>query len=48
MLETEEVYPLHILLIKHGRRMCRAQRPLCGECPLLDRCSFGRGYVAAL
>ena len=37
-LAPQEVYPFHVSLIKHGRRICRAQRPLCGECPLADRC----------
>ncbi len=42
MLAPDEVYPFHISLIKHGRRLCRAQRPLCDECPLLDGCPHGR------
>ncbi len=25
-------------LIFHGRRICRARKPLCGECPLSDLC----------
>ena len=33
----------HLLLIEHGRRTCRAQRPLCGECVLLDLCPYGQG-----
>jgi len=37
-LAPEEVYAFHVSLIKHGRRLCRAQRPLCAECPLADRC----------
>ena len=41
MLDPHDVYPFHIMLIKHGRRLCRAQRPLCEACPLLDICSFG-------
>jgi len=45
MLAPAEVYPFHVSLIKHGRRLCRAQRPLCGECPLLDGCPAGQGYV---
>jgi endonuclease-3 len=45
MLAPEEVYPFHISLIKHGRLLCRAQRPLCGECPLLDGCPFGQTSV---
>ncbi len=32
----------HLQLIEHGRRTCRAQRPLCEECVLLDLCPFGR------
>jgi len=44
MLAPEDVYPFHISLIKHGRRLCRAQRPLCGECPLLGGCPAGRAH----
>jgi endonuclease-3 len=46
MLEPEMIFPFHILLIKHGRRLCRAQRPLCGECPLLDGCPAGQAMVS--
>ena len=28
----------HHWLIWHGRRVCKAQRPLCGECPLKEWC----------
>ncbi len=45
-LRPEEVYPFHISLIEHGRGLCRAQRPLCEECPLLDGCPFGQEYLA--
>ena len=45
MLAPEEVYPFHVSLIKHGRRLCRAQRPLCPECPLLDGCPAGPLYL---
>src|SRR3989304_4179064 len=45
VLEPDDVYPFHISLIKHGRRLCRAQRPLCERCPLLAGCPFGRAYV---
>ena len=30
----------HHWLIWHGRRLCRAQHPLCGECGLQDLCPF--------
>ena len=45
MLAPEEVYPFHVSLIKHGRRLCRAQRPLCAECPLRDRCPTAPLYL---
>ena len=30
------------LLIAHGRRLCTARSPACGDCPLLDHCPTGR------
>ncbi|HEX5939986.1 MAG TPA: endonuclease III [Dehalococcoidia bacterium] len=35
-------YSFHISLIKHGRRICRAQRPFCPQCPLKSRCPDGQ------
>jgi len=29
---------VHLLLIAHGRKFCKARRPLCGECPLNAHC----------
>jgi endonuclease-3 len=34
----EDFYAFHIGLIKHGRRICSAQRPRCPECVLVDLC----------
>lgn len=31
-------YPFHVFLIKHGRAVCRSQKPQCGECVLSDLC----------
>ncbi|HKY32559.1 MAG TPA: endonuclease III [Candidatus Polarisedimenticolia bacterium] len=36
----EDALPLHLNLITHGRRVCRAQKPLCGACVLRRRCPF--------
>ena len=30
----------HHWLIWHGRRLCKAQRPLCRECPLSELCPY--------
>lgn len=32
----------HLNLIAHGQRVCRAQRPRCGECPLQSDCDYYR------
>lgn len=29
---------VHLLLIRHGRAVCRARKPLCGECPVSSCC----------
>lgn len=31
---------LHTLLIRFGRKICRANNPLCGKCGLYDLCEF--------
>ncbi len=40
----EDFYAFHIGLIKHGRRICAAQRPRCGECVLRDLCPSARVF----
>ncbi len=35
-------YAMHILLVAHGRKTCRAQSPRCEWCNLIDTCPFGR------
>ena len=32
----------HHWLIWHGRRVCKAQRPMCGECGLREMCDYAR------
>ena len=29
-------------LIQHGRKVCKARKPKCTECPLLEHCDFGQ------
>ena len=40
MVPPEWVYPLHVNLIRHGRRICHAQKPECKKCPLYRECAF--------
>jgi endonuclease-3 len=35
---SELRFSFHILLIRHGRAVCRANRPACVECVLADLC----------
>jgi endonuclease-3 len=41
----EDAYELHVLLIRHGRRICTARAPSCPECPVLRMCPYGRQRV---
>jgi len=36
----EWFYPLHLNLIRHGRAVCKAQKPRCHECVLADLCAY--------
>jgi len=39
-------YEFHMQLIRHGREICKAVRPLCTECTLLDLCVSGPELLA--
>ncbi len=38
----EDPYESHMALIRHGRRLCGARSPQCGECPLRRMCPYAR------
>jgi endonuclease-3 len=42
MVPPKLVYRFHVALIRHGRSLCKAQRPLCTQCPLTDLCEYYR------
>ena len=42
LIPREKWGQAHHWLIWHGRRLCKAQRPLCGECGLKDLCPFAK------
>ncbi len=37
-IPAAKVYQFHLHLIEHGRRVCHARQPHCGECVLRDGC----------
>lgn len=38
MVALEDAYRFHVYLIEHGRKLCKAPRPRCPECPLHQGC----------
>lgn len=42
----EQVFPFHVYLITHGRRVCKALRPRCGECVLAWGCPSRKLFEA--
>lgn len=38
LVPPDKVYPFHVLMIEHGRRICKAQRPRCTGCVLGSFC----------
>jgi endonuclease-3 len=38
LIPREKWYATNYLIITHGRRVCQARKPLCGECALTELC----------
>ena len=45
LVPEEDMYQLHLHLIRHGRETCKSQKPKCEECVLLERCPTGQGNL---
>jgi endonuclease III len=45
-ISPELRYEFHMQLIKHGREICKAARPLCSECVMFDLCAAGPDLMA--
>jgi endonuclease-3 len=43
IVRPEAAYAFHVGVVTHGRRVCKAGRPLCSLCPLADVCDFYTG-----
>jgi endonuclease-3 len=44
-IAREDRYAMHVLLIEHGRKTCRAANPRCDECVLTKLCPYGLNTV---
>lgn len=42
LVRKEDAWRFHILLIQHGRTLCRALKPSCKDCPLIECPSRGQ------
>jgi endonuclease-3 len=42
LIAPRDRYEMHVLLIQHGRKTCRAINPKCERCVLLRICPFGK------
>lgn len=47
IVPARHVLEFHVLLIRHGRSVCRARQPRCPECVLIDVCPEGLGRCSA-
>ncbi len=47
LIDASDRYTMHLLLIAHGRAVCRARSPRCEDCRLPALCPFGRRRLAA-
>ncbi|HEY1628806.1 MAG TPA: hypothetical protein VGF52_03040, partial [Tepidisphaeraceae bacterium] len=45
-IQPKDRYAMHVLLIQHGRKTCRAINPKCEECVLLKWCPYGRSRLS--
>jgi endonuclease-3 len=40
MIRPADRYEMHVLLITHGRDICKARNPLCHRCALAELCAY--------
>jgi endonuclease-3 len=45
LVPADDIYKFHVLLIEHGRKTCKAQRPRCTACVLAGLCPSYEEFV---
>ena len=46
LVPPDGVYQFHVLMIEHGRQVCKARQPRCGQCVLMELCASYDELVA--
>lgn len=46
LVPDEFTYAFHMHLIHHGREICKAHRPRCPDCPVVDLCAYARAAAS--
>ena len=42
LVPSADVYEFHVNMVRHGRKVCRSQSPLCSGCLLNKGCAYGK------
>jgi len=42
MVSPHDIYEFHMNMVRHGRKVCRSQNPLCSGCLLKKGCAYGK------
>lgn len=45
LIPPADRYDAHVLLITHGREVCKARKPKCHECPVQDLCPSASDFL---
>ena len=45
VVPSGKFYSFHVNLIRHGRKLCRPRDPVCGRCPVVEYCDYGRTRI---
>ncbi len=48
LVRPKDRYAMHMLLIAHGRSVCKASRPVCDQCRILHLCPHGQRMMAGV
>lgn len=47
LVSPGDIFPFHVYLINHGRKICKALQPLCDQCVLKETCPSRNNFPSA-